>query len=311
MFFNEAHNVPLTRSLTVQLLGRLRAEGFDYFAAETLSTRDARLPSRGYPVRASGFYTREPIAAEMVRTALKLGFKVIAYEAGPDVTGNAREAEQAANLYRQVFQKDPGARLVVNAGYGHIQESGDFLGGSSMAEHLRKLSGIDPLTVEQTVMFSHPSAEDDHPYYGAVMQALHPHSPIVFEDESDHPWTLRAGYDVSVFFPPQVLRHGRPEWLRLGDLRRPYYISGSRCLYRYPCLVEARYADEGEDAIPADRLVLDPAPLNVMPQQRMPFAQAPADADLYLRPGKYRLTYRRRNGHVAARDTITVQGRPP
>ena len=31
--FNEAHNVPLTRTLTVQLLSKLRADGYDYFAA--------------------------------------------------------------------------------------------------------------------------------------------------------------------------------------------------------------------------------------------------------------------------------------
>ena len=40
VFFNEAHNVPLTRSLTVAMLATLRAEGFDYFAVETLYTDD-------------------------------------------------------------------------------------------------------------------------------------------------------------------------------------------------------------------------------------------------------------------------------
>lgn len=309
VFFNEAHNVPLTRSLTVQLLGRLRAEGFDYFAAETLSPTDTRLQSRGYPVEQSGFYTREPIAAEMVRTALKLGFKVIAYEAGPSAAGDAREAEQARNLYRQVFQQDPHARLVVNAGYAHILESGSFLGGSSMAEHLYKLTGIDPLTVEQTVMFPHPSADDDHPYYIAVMRKLRPQTPIVFETGNGKPWTLRAGYDVTVFFPPQGLRHGRPTWLTLGGLRKPYYISGNRCVRRYPCLIEARYADETHDAIPADRLVLDPAPVQAWPGERLPFAHAPPSGDLYLRPGKYHLTYEHANGRVSARDDITVSGR--
>src|SRR6185437_1783007 len=41
VFLNEAHNVPLTRSLTVQLLKALRAEGFNYFAAETLYRSDS------------------------------------------------------------------------------------------------------------------------------------------------------------------------------------------------------------------------------------------------------------------------------
>ena len=61
MFFNEAHNVPLTRTLTVELLARLRAEGFNYFAAETVYASDTDLQKRGYPTAKSGFYTMEPI----------------------------------------------------------------------------------------------------------------------------------------------------------------------------------------------------------------------------------------------------------
>ena len=118
VLLNEAHNIPLTRSLTVQLLSKLRQEGFDYFAAETLYENDTALPSRGYPIDASGFYTREPVYAEMVRTALKLGFKVIAYEATSDAGGSdARETEQARHINERVFKADPHARLVVNAGW--------------------------------------------------------------------------------------------------------------------------------------------------------------------------------------------------
>jgi len=307
VFFNEAHNVPLTRTLTVQLLGKLRAEGFGYFAAETLSRADTGLQARGYPVAQSGFYTEEPISAEMVRTALKLGFKVIAYEAGPDAVGDERETEQARNLCRQVFQNDPHARLVVDAGYAHILESGKFLGGSSMAEHLHRLCGIDPLTVEQTTMFPHQSAGDNHPYYVAVMQKLRPTVPIVFENKANAPWSLRAGYDVSVFFPPQVLRHGRPTWLALGGLRKPRYIGGDHCLDRYPCLIEARYADEGADAIPADRLVLAPMAVGNFPGYSVPFVRNTPSGDLYLRPGKYRLTYQDDNGHRWGRREITVR----
>lgn len=291
VFFNEAHNIPLTRTLTVQLLARLRAEGFDYFAAETVYQTDTGLQSRGYPVGKSGFYTEEPICAEMVRTALKLGYKVIGYDALSDATGDAREAEQARNISRQVFENDPHARLVLDAGYAHILESGRFQGGSSMAEHLEKLLHIDVLTVEQTMLYGHPSASDDHPYYAAVMQRLHPQEPLVFVSKTGQPWSLRPGYDVSVWFPPQVVRRGRPTWLALGGERQPYYVSGEPCHRHYPCLVEARYADEGDDAIPADRLVLDPVPLNALPGERVTNAALPPYGELYLRPGKYRLTY--------------------
>ena len=291
VFFNEAHNIPLTRTLTVQLLARLRAEGFDYFAAETVYQTDTKLQSRGYPTSNSGFYTEEPIAAEMVRTALKLGYKVIGYDALSNSTGDAREAEQARNIYQQVFKNDPNARLVVDAGYAHILEEGDFQGGRSMAEHLYRLTHLDVLTVEQTMLYGHPAASDDHPYYAPVMERLHPAEPLVFIGKDGRPWSLRPGYDVSVWFPPQTTRRGRPTWLDLGGERTPYYVNGEPCNRHYPCLVEARYASEGDDAIPADRLVLDPVPLSALSSERVVTDTRVPFSELYLRPGKYRLTY--------------------
>lgn len=306
VFFNEAHNVAQTRTLTVQLLQKLRQQGFDYFAAETLYAADDQLQQRGYPIRASGFYTEEPICAEMVRTALKLGFKVIAYEAGPQAVGDAREAEQARQLYTKVFRDDPQARLVVDAGYAHIQNSGAFLGGLSMAEHLHKLSGIDALTVEQTVMYAHPQHADDHPYYTEAIDRFHPTQPIVFTSSTGKPWTLRAGYDVSVFFPPPELRHDRPTWLDLGGLRRPFAVNSDRCQHRFPCLVEARYAGEEAEAIPADRLVLQPTSNFTVTGVPMFDASAPINGELYLRPGKYTLTYQNENGRSRGATAITV-----
>lgn len=307
VLLNEAHNVPLTRSLTVQLLRRLREEGFDYFAAETLYQTDTGLQKRGYPTDDSGFYTEEPVCAEMVRTALKLGFKVVAYEALSDATGNAREAEQARNLDNAVFKRDPKARLVVDAGYAHIVKSGRFLNGSSMAEHLYKLTGLPMLSVEQTMMYPHAFASDDHPIYTAVMEQLHPKAPIVFTSADGKPWSLRPGYDVSVFFPPIHLVHGRPDWLSLGGLRRPWTVSGDRCHLHYPCLVEARYADEGDDAIPADRAALDQTSLIETQRVRViSSAQAPPITDLYLRPGKYRLRYSAEDGSTLYQQAITV-----
>ena len=306
VFFNEAHNVPITRTLTVQLLSKLRSDGFNYFAAETLYQSDTKLASRGYPIKGSGFYTEEPICAEMVRTALKLGFKVIAYEALSEATGDAREAEQANNIYQQVFKQDPKARLVVDAGYAHIQKTGAFLNGSSMAEHLVKISGINPLSVEQTMLFPHQSSDDDHPYYAPVMKAVQPKAPIVFVDKAGKPWSLRAGYDVSVFFPPQELLRGRPTWLSLGDLRSPYFVDGERCGRSYPCLVQARYADEDADAIPADRLVLDPIPLNTIVHEHITNGHTSPTSELYLRPGKYKLTYTAEDASMLYQQDITV-----
>lgn len=329
VYLNEAHNVPLTRTLTVQLLDKLRADGFTHLGMETLYQSDTGLQARGYPVADSGFYTREPIDAEMVRTALKLGFQVFGYEALSNATGNAREAEQARNIYETVFKHHPHARLVVVAGYAHIQKSGVYLDGSSMAEHLHQLTGINGLAVEQTMMIPHAKRADDHPYYRAIWEAVNPriliesedneetgysvryhilHTavPIVYLNRTGQPWTLRDGYDVSVIFPPQETRDGRPTWLTLGGLRRTYFISGERCRQQFPCMVEARYADEGADAVPADRIVLDPLSPNSNVLGLVRMGRDVPNAELYLRPGTYDLRYSGDNDRSLYRQTVRV-----
>jgi len=310
VFFNEAHNVPLTRTLTVELLPKLRAEGFTYFAAETVYSSDTDLQKRGYPIPKSGFYTMEPISAEMVRTAIKLGFKVVGYESEKEGNGDVREYDQAKNLYERVFKNDPNARVVVNAGYAHIQENGRYLGGQSMAQHFRKLSGIDPLTVEQTMLIEHPPGTENHPYYHAVVDSVKPTAPIVFVDKDGKPWSLKAkAYDVSVIFPVDQLQNDRPTWLDLGGLRKPYFVSGSSfCQNEYPCLIEARYADEGDDAIPADRLVLNPVEKAERLEDRLIKGHGEAQASLYLRPGRYHVLSTNEANRVLYRQDITVEG---
>jgi hypothetical protein len=307
VFFNEAHNVPLTRSVTVELLAKLRAEGYDTFAAETLYVADADLQKRGYPVAASGFYTQEPIAAEMVRSALRLGYRVVAYESEKEGNGDVREYDQAKNLYERVFKTAPASRLVVNAGYAHIQKDGRYLGGRSMSQHFQRLSGIEPLTIEQTMLIDHPRGTENHPWYNDVVARLHPAAPTVFTTAAGAPWSLKPkAYDVSVFFPPDVVRDERPTWLDLGGLRKPYLVNGSLCQNDYPCLVEARYANEGSDAIPADRLVLDPIHEDAGIAERLTSGRAIPRAALYLRPGTYHVLASSADNRVLSRQDVVI-----
>jgi len=312
VFFNEAHNVPLTRTITLEMLPRLRAEGYNYFALETVYASDTGLQQRGYPIAASGFYTMEPICAELVRTALGLGFKVIGYESEKEGNGDVREYDQAKNIYERVFKQDPNARLVVNAGYAHIQENGRFLGGQSMAQHFRRVSGIDPLTVEQTMLIKHPIGTENHPYYHAVVDALKPAQPIVFEDRDGKPWSLKPkAYDVSVFFPVEQMRDDRPTWLDIGGLRKPYSVDGSACQGDFPCLIEARYANESDEAIPADRVVLNPTEKAERLEDRLVMGHGQARAVLYLRPGKYRLSGSDEVNRVLFRQDVVIEGAAP
>jgi hypothetical protein len=309
VFFNENHSYPLTRSLTVQMLAALRKEGFDTFAAETLNQPDMPdLQKRGYTTAATGFYTEEPIYAEMVNEALRLGYRIVAYEALSDATGDAREAEQATNLKRDVYKDHPDARLVVNAGYAHIQEHGKYLGGASMAQHFTRMTGIDPLTVEQTMLIPHDKLASDHPYYREVMGKLAPRQPIVFVDNKGKPWSLKdKAYDISVFFPEEVVQRGRPTWLALGGMREAFEVSGRMCDLSYPCMVEARPEGRPDEAIPADRVVIEfkgriAAYGDKLRQSSDPYPVA----ELWLRPGKYEILARDMSDQARHRQPVVV-----
>ena len=311
VFFNEAHSAPITRTLTVELLARLRAQGFTHFAAETLYTGDKALQKRGYATVKSGFYVSEPIYGEMVRTALRLGFKVIAYDAENAGVGDPREKEGAEALYSQVFKRDPNARLVVNAGFAHVQKSGVYLGGSSMAMFFAKISGIEPLVVEQTMMIQHARTDQDHPYYLAATQAAHPNRPFAFVNDAGQPWTLKPGlYDVSVFFPPPALVDNRPDWVSLDGTRLAYAVGSEACRGQFPCMIEARYENEGEDAVAADRTVLNVIDPNTPITERMLVNQGSAQSRLYLYPGTYRVTATDRFDHTLTSRNVAMGSAP-
>lgn len=144
VMFNEEHTQPRGRWLVGSLLPALYGQEFRYLALEGLDAADsAGLRQRGYPVASSGFYTKEPHFGNLIRQARRLGFRLVAYDAFSD----DRERDQARHLLAATLGPHPRARVVVLAGHGHINENST---AQSMATWVRKLSGIDPLTIEQT-----------------------------------------------------------------------------------------------------------------------------------------------------------------
>lgn len=336
---NEAHHDPHTRQLTLALLPRLRAMGFRYFAVEALGEKDPSLMKRGYPVSASGSeYLREPVYGDIIRAAIRLGYVLVPYDT--TVTApQAREDQQAGNLYRRVFVRDPDAKLFVHTGYAHIDKQRGRLGPvEPMAMRLRELSGIEPLSVDQTdireeIPRSEVSARTEflralsrfqtafrpeRPQFGRegpgdmpsrpmldaydqIITVFHPTHPVVLvRTDSGTPWSARPRtYDLNVILPPAnpvpsdymqgpiqlsihdkvrlvlppASRGHRPEWLALNGQRVAVPVDTRHCAERFPCLVEAHYAGEGDGATAADRYLFLRHGKNL----------------LYLHPGKYRL----------------------
>jgi hypothetical protein len=335
---NEAHHDAHTRLLTLALLPRLRAIGYTHLAIEALAEDGAGVRQRGYPNTTSGTeYLREPVYGEIVREALRLGYVLVAYDP-PGRHGQERETLQARTLYDRVLAGNPHAKLLVHAGYAHIDKAPGRLGSIvPMAAHLHALSGLDILSIDQTdLREDEPVNElegqrtvtnavrtgdalrgvpqsiltprvDTHsmlrqPYHQLVA-AFRPQHPIVLRRVADGVlWSARPRlYDVNVILPPANQRVSsyvrdrviplradgrsllalppaadghRPDWLSLGSTRVPVPIHARLCAKTFPCLVEARYADEPDAAVAADRYV---------------FLEAGAGNTLWLRPGSYRL----------------------
>jgi hypothetical protein len=200
----------------------------------------------------------------------------------------------------------------VDAGFAHIQKSGKYLGGSSMAEFFEKMSGIDPLCIEQTMMIQHARPDQDHPYYTAIVDALHPVQPIVFVN-GPQTWTLKPKqYDLSVVFPPAPRSDLRPDWLALRGLRRTYPVDGTWCRGRFPCLIQAYYANEGTEAVPADRAMLNIIDPGADIANRVVTAQSDVKSRLFLRPGKYRIVASdRTNRTLSSREVDIAAGAKP
>lgn len=284
VFVNEAHHVARHRVLTMELLAPLYAQGYRYFAAETFAATDAELNTRGYPSRATGFYSREPIFGALVREALRVGYTLVQYEPENPADQDARETGQARNLYERVFAKDPEAKVLVHAGYDHINESGGLGGVPAMAERFREISGLDPLTIDQTTMRERSAPEFEGPFYRETEAAHRFTVPTVFATGGEV-WSLRPGsHDMTVFMPRTAYVDGRPAWL--ADLGRRAVRVPSEACTTPPCAVFAWREADAADAVPVDALLVD----------RVEHAGTPPT--LMLPPGDYRLESRDASGRV-------------
>ena len=295
IFVNEAHHVAQTRVLTLALLERLRAKGFTYLAAETFSPFDSSLNARDYPIHASGYYSNEPLFGEVIREARRLGYTLVPYEAIGARGQDARETGQATNLRDRIFREHPDARVLVHAGYSHINESGVLAGAKPMAIRFRELTGIDPLTIDQTTMREHSTRAKEHPAYRHIVDRAGKTSPFVLVESDGRPWTNKPGaHDMTVFLPRTQLRDGRPDWFWRSGNRQPFAIKGSLCAGHDQCVVAARVAEESPDAVPRDILVLSAKDTHRI---------------LSLPTGRYTITVRDAAGTSLSDKTVTIGGR--
>ena len=165
-----------------------------------------------------------------------------------------------------------------------------------------------------------------HPLLTVEVFLAKPKKPIVLVNRSNgKAWSANPGlYDANVILPPALSLKSfgdrqtfngqgymnvadpshlslstftaldsmyRPSWLTLNGERLPFPISATMCRMQLPCVVEAQYAKEKDDAVAADRYA---------------FLKSDAITNLYLFPGNYRLRVVDSNGKTISEQPITV-----
>lgn len=288
---NEAHHVPQHRAFTLALAARLKPLGFTHLACETFASREeaAKLAKSGVPTQSTGFYSLEPTFGELLRQAAKLGYVPIHYEMKPasmDPNADAmariadRETQQAGHLFEQLFAQDSGAKVLIHVGYSHATEdwrkTPEGRDHAWMAARLARLTGLDPLTIDQTGLREASTFERSPATWRAAVERGMVPRPTLLR-RKDGSWLVEGagwagGVDLQVLHPRSELVAGRPSWLAL-DPAAPF----ARHAVEVPLEIEAKtsrllaqafLASEPEDAIPVDQVVLvpgEPAPVLMLP----------------------------------------------
>lgn len=256
---NERHHVSNDRLLTLSLLEPLYHHGYRYLAVEAMWPGD-EINQRGYPTKNTGYYVNDVVFAEMLRVALSLGYEIVGYEIEEHQKNKAdsrseqsrRDYWQARNLIDRTLGKDSEAKVLVHCGWGHLQEQ-TARNWQPMAYFVREITGIDPLTVDQTRLSERSEIGFEHAWRTKAEQLLPINDkPIVLLAKNGTPLKLGAGVDVRVLPPRTVFYEGRPTWMDMLGRRHPVSVPISECA-EITCIVEARDRSRS-DEIAYDRV---------------------------------------------------------
>jgi hypothetical protein len=293
IMLNEAPNKPLHRAFATTLLEDLYKKGYRYLAMEMLNNFSDHSLSKLTPL--TGHYSSEPVAGELIRTAQDIGYQLISYEdtAAAVHTPTERDSIQAMNIYK-VIQQDSTARIFVYASYGHIAEkniSPDYI---PMGMAFKKLSGIDPLTIDQTDMTEAGEFAYGKAYYDAYVQKYSISSPVIalLKDEPVNV-THNGLYDLQVIHPRTFYRDSRATWLDLGGRRQALYIKPSN---PNSFFVQAYYQFESFGKKPGQVI---PADQTYKPTPKGNYL-------LYLKRGQYIVLFRDMNYHILNTQHVEV-----
>jgi len=270
VILNEAHYSPRDRAFALRVARALRPLGYKTLAVETISNNvpesgplaTDQLKRDGFVRFNTGSYTIDPVFARFVREALALGYEPVSYEQtkAQDPPGSGipeREQAQADNLMHKIFSARPKEKVLIFVGHGHVVEE-PFPGASGkpsewMAARLKRMTGVDPLTISQTSLTDLSTSASEA--YEVAASRIGKRSAILFEGANPLVLGRNAGVDLQIIHPRRSYRSGRPSWLvelggkRLPIPRRLLPAKGRR-------LIQVFAADAPSDAVPLDQVLV-------------------------------------------------------
>ncbi|WP_224490705.1 hypothetical protein [Robertkochia flava] len=253
IIINEAHHSPFHRFFTKSMLQELYDLGYRNLGLEGLyngTEKDSLLNERGYPVQSSGFYMNEPQFGNLVREAMEIGFHVFPYEQTSGVNNTEREIEQA-RFIEEFIRSNPDGKFLIHCGYDHAYEGEHGWWGMAMAGRLKEYTGIDPLTINQTLYAEKGDPKFRHPF----AKAIGAKKSVVLLDTANQPLQAKSGEaytDITVFHPNTNYVNERPGWL-FNQVNSEQEIDIAPFKLPLPLFVMA--FKEGEDihqAVPVD-----------------------------------------------------------
>ena len=158
-----------------------------------------------------------------------------------------------------------------------------------MASAFRALTGVEPLSVDQTLMTEHSKPErEPSDYRLAVEKGLVKDGPVVLRDKEGRyyvPAAVRELHDLVIFHPRTRYENGRPTWLALGGRRQAHAVkTEARPPKGSAYLAQAFLAkEEGRAAVPVDQMEYaadEPAPTLWLPAGKVRVRVVDADGQV-------------------------------
>lgn len=248
VILNENHSNPQHRAFILDVIKMLHSEGFEYYAAETFGD-GLFTDTQKIGLASDGFYSNEPLFGRLISFTKSSNFSLVKYEqtreqAAPQdaemkVRIDTREHAQSDNLISELFDESPTAKVLIHVGHSHVAEK-PIRSNKWMAYYLKEKTGINPLTISQTGCSS-------------------PSDKIVIAKErvNSEGEALESYTDFFIGHPPLTFTTNRPDWRRvIGD--REVKIPKAYLDYSENLIVEARYLNHPDKAVPVDRLAIRP-----------------------------------------------------